>query len=228
MTVSGGNNNRERPATAAILTFMQDPDINPFVRMPVGNSAMSEPSFRMYSPPTRPAISLSSFTTDTISLHHFSAHSAAHQSSAGLTFGTGTSYTSSASIMTPQEAPRQRMYALSGSLPLMNIKYECPFDRLNCLETFTEVKPWYDHSLTHFYHHDPPTKNSCCFCSETFDGTRSWKLRLDHVKLHHDGGEKLGTSRFDSELYRYLWSKRLLSNVYYKDLTEGAFSSSRY
>ena len=105
--------------------------------------------------------------------------------------------------------------------PNTSCQYECPFDRLGCASIFTSFDPWHEHSLTHFRSHEPPRRNACCFCAESFherSGLRSWEMRLVHIKWHHDRGERLVTSRFDTELYRYLWSKGLISDVQYKDL----------
>ena len=85
---------------------------------------------------------------------------------------------------------------------------ECPFTFLKCFRQFavTNEREWIQHSLEHFRidgrrprRVDPPKRNFCCFCPETFQassGTRSWRDRMDHVKIHHQHfGHRLAAAR---------------------------------
>ena len=177
---------------------------------------------------------------DSISRHTLSVYSSAF----GLTSGNGThssgngTHSSDPSVTTstginalPNIKARalaidnQGLMTIPGPILVSSPRYECPFDRIGCLLSFSTFDSWYEHSLKHFRVHGPPSRNSCCFCTETFDemsGIRSWKNRLAHVKIHHDQGERLATSRCDTELYRYMWSKNLISTIQYKDLTAGS------
>jgi len=99
--------------------------------------------------------------------------------------------------------------------------FECPFGFLSCLLTFTIFSDWFAHSLRHFRGINPPNANKCCYCDQKFqenDGKASWKARMEHIALHYQLGHRLAHARPDFELYRYLWSNRLLDNASYKSL----------
>ena len=99
--------------------------------------------------------------------------------------------------------------------------FECPFNFLSCLLTFTTFPGWFAHSLGHFRGINPPNANKCCYCDQRFhenDGQRSWRARMEHVAMHCQLGHRLAHARPDFELYRYLWSNRLLDNASYKSL----------
>jgi hypothetical protein len=99
--------------------------------------------------------------------------------------------------------------------------FECPFNFLNCLMTFTSFSEWLRHSQTHFGKVEPPTRNKCCFCDRTFaapKGKASWREKLEHVQLHHQLGHRLAHARPDFELYLYLWQKRVIDDVQYRAL----------
>ena len=101
------------------------------------------------------------------------------------------------------------------------ITYECPFNYLHCLLTYSNPKDWYNHSLTHFDSVGPPLKADCCFCDYTFSagtGSRCWQSRMDHVDLHHRFGHRLSHARPDFTMYHYLWSKDIIDYSTYKDL----------
>ena len=109
--------------------------------------------------------------------------------------------------------------------PLRNPpQYECPFNHLHCLLVFTSFDEWLAHSLTHFDGHAPPGKASCCFCDQTFaspSGMQCWRERMEHVELHHRLGHKLAHARLDLDLYRYLYQKRVITDLAFRDLTIG-------
>ena len=101
------------------------------------------------------------------------------------------------------------------------ITYECPFNYLHCLLTFSNPKDWYNHSLTHFDSIGPPLKAGCCFCDFTFSaktGSRCWQSRMDHIKLHHRFGHRLSHARPEFVMYHYLWSKGIIDDSTYKYL----------
>lgn len=103
--------------------------------------------------------------------------------------------------------------------------FECPFNFLYCLLSFTNFNEWFAHSVTHFRGIAPPNSNKCCFCDKTFKenpGQHCWKEKLCHTALHHQLGHKLAHARPDFELHRYLWIKRLIDTAEYKALTGGS------
>ena len=165
-----------------------------------------------------------------------SRDSSSHGSLAALTFGS-LSRGSSPSISSSLGARNVDQRLLQDEVNVPNRPsqseticiYECPFDRLDCRLTFSSFGSWYAHSLTHFFGHEPPTSNSCCFCDAKFkhnDGHESWHQRMEHVELHHCNGHRLRSSRCDIELYRYLWKHRVLPAVDFKELTGMLASTS--
>ena len=98
---------------------------------------------------------------------------------------------------------------------------ECPFNFLNCIHTFSDTGDWISHSILHFRNIAPPASNRCCFCDEAFvcsDGHQSWKMRMDHIELHHRLGQKLACARPDFGLFEYLWGKKIISDAEYRYL----------
>lgn len=98
---------------------------------------------------------------------------------------------------------------------------ECPFVWLPCVLGFSDVREWIQHSLTHFQHVDPSTSNECCFCDAVFKadtGIASWCKRMMHVLDHHLEGRRLACGRPDFALFEYLWQKRVISEIDYRDL----------
>lgn len=143
---------------------------------------------------------------------------------AGLTMGSSnlTSAPSVASSIGVRNVS-QRLLEDGVNVPSQGeVVYECPFDRLNCRLAFSNFGQWHSHSLTHFRGVEPPATNSCCFCEARFkhpDGKQSWRQRMEHVELHHRNHHRLGSSRFDMELYRYLWKHNILSDIDFKEVT---------
>ena len=117
---------------------------------------------------------------------------------------------------------------------------ECPFTFIQCFRQFavSNEREWIRHSLEHFRvggsrprRVDPPMINSCCFCPQKFvasSGARSWRDRMDHVKIHHQHfGHRLAAARHDFALVEYLWQNRLLSLADYRELKPNAAAASR-
>ena len=99
--------------------------------------------------------------------------------------------------------------------------YECPFNYLHCLLTFSNFIDWYSHSLTHFDGVGPPSTANCCFCDNKFQastGEECWRYRMEHVDLHHKWGHRLSHARPDFAMFHYLWSKNIVDTATYKDL----------
>ena len=104
------------------------------------------------------------------------------------------------------------------------VVFECPFNFLYCLCTFTSLPEWFSHSLTHFKRVTPPPTNICCFCDVIFeasDGMKSWRDKIEHTGIHHQLGHKLAHARPEFGLYNYLWKTRLIESSEYKDLMAG-------
>lgn len=98
---------------------------------------------------------------------------------------------------------------------------ECPFNLLFCLQTFSNVEEWVQHSMTHFRGVAPPDSNQCCFCDAKFvssNAISSWAKRMVHVAYHHQCGCRLAAARPDFELYTYLWNKRLITDGEHRDI----------
>ena len=110
------------------------------------------------------------------------------------------------------------------------VVFECPFNFLHCHFRFESFPEWLAHSLTHFERVSPPEKNNCCFCDDKFerskDGMRSWTEKMQHTALHYQLGHRLAHARPDFNLYKYLWSKRLIETANYKALIGASHSHS--
>ncbi|MCJ1280814.1 hypothetical protein MMC26_000131 [Xylographa opegraphella] len=109
------------------------------------------------------------------------------------------------------------------------VVFECPFNFLYCLMTFTCLSDSFNHSLTHFKKNAPPEKNKCCFCDVEFarsDGMRSWRDKMEHTALHHKLGHKLAHARPDFAFYTFLWNKHIIEAAEYKDLMGGSHGRS--
>ncbi|KAK7544006.1 uncharacterized protein J3D65DRAFT_608184 [Phyllosticta citribraziliensis] len=125
------------------------------------------------------------------------------------------------------------------------ITYDCAFSFLGCryyapapapaaaaaspAATAAAEAEWKTHVLSHFHTHSPPRKVSCPLCDWGFehasDGSRAWDVRMNHVAAHHRAGQRLSLSSdgawVDSNLFRYLWQKRIISDAEYQDLSSG-------
>ena len=164
-----------------------------------------------------------------------------HPSLAALTTGSYSTGTGSVSTSrAARETPRVLDFD-EVNIPVVRpydgvVTYDCPFDKLSCLLTFQSVSDWHNHSLTHFKSGNgqrfaPPTRNKCPFCDNVFTGSNghsSWGSRMEHVKLHHQNGQRLArTGRIDPELYRHLWNHNVIDELEFKDITGGG-NVSRY
>ena len=108
--------------------------------------------------------------------------------------------------------------------------YECPFNYLHCLCTFSNFEDWYVHSLTHFASVGPPTSTECCFCDEKFQnaiGGVCWRYRMEHVELHHQWGHRLSHARPAFGMIRYLWENKIIDNWLFKELSGNSTSRTQ-
>ena len=155
-----------------------------------------------------------------------------NSSLAALTFEPSVSSTSTTSLSSSigirsLGVPRllECRGGINGPLEIPSInprtQFECPFSFQFCLLIFTDFDEWFRHSLKHFYQAGPPTSSKCGFCDMQFrdtTGLECWKARMEHVALHHRVGARLAHARPDFELFRYLWSKKLIDPAEYKSL----------
>lgn len=108
---------------------------------------------------------------------------------------------------------------------------ECPFNRLGCNQCFSfdMEREWIAHSLDHYMKDDsgfdraePPQRNQCPFCLESFvnvNGETSWVERMKHVSMHHRRGHSMARdARTDFELYSYLWRKGAITIEEFRDV----------
>ncbi|MCJ1333495.1 hypothetical protein MMC10_010195 [Thelotrema lepadinum] len=165
--------------------------------------------------------------------------SSLHPSLAALTIG---SYSTGTGSVSTSRAAREGVNVLGFDevdIPVIQpysgpVIYECPFDKLDCYLAFHTFDDWYNHSLTHFktgngHRVAPPTRNHCPFCDAVFNaasGLNSWRLRMDHVRLHHNNGVRLTrTGRMHHELYRHLWGSGVIDELEFKEITGGGSAS---
>lgn len=100
--------------------------------------------------------------------------------------------------------------------------YPCIFFALDCDKTYEHVDDWKTHVLSHFRTQPTPTKARCPLCGCTFADSRpreAWHSMLDHLAQgHFQHGHSLATSRFDYDLFQYLFAKRIISDAQFKAL----------
>ncbi|KAK8200510.1 hypothetical protein IWZ00DRAFT_47027 [Phyllosticta capitalensis] len=115
------------------------------------------------------------------------------------------------------------------------VLYDCAFSFLGCRYiAANDEREWKTHVLSHFFSHLPPRKVSCPMpgCDwgfEDTDGGRAWDIRMNHVAAHHRAGQRLDLAAsagpnaawIDSNLFRYLWQKRIIDDAAYQDLSSG-------
>lgn len=155
----------------------------------------------------------------------------------GLT-GSFTPSTTSTSISTSQGAnlllqgtrlletasDDSNLLVLPTSQFLANPKFQCLFEALECDESFDDGRVWETHVLGHFRTLNPPSTARCCMCDAQFSDIEygnAWHAYLRHVAgIHFRQGHTLSTARPDFELYRWLFTNRLIDSRTYKRVVQ--------
>lgn len=99
----------------------------------------------------------------------------------------------------------------------------CPFQILDCAETFSSVREYKTHVFSHFRGHPLPTSASCFLCENKFtqepedDAALAWNKMLGHMAHDHfRQGQQLGTIRADFALMRWMYDRKIISDYYFK------------
>lgn len=99
----------------------------------------------------------------------------------------------------------------------------CPFQILDCAETFSSVREFKVHVFSHFRGHPLPTSASCFLCEIKFsqepedDPALAWNKMLGHMAHDHfRQGQQLGTIRADFALMRWMYDRKIISDHYFK------------
>jgi hypothetical protein len=108
---------------------------------------------------------------------------------------------------------------------LPNADLMCPFQILDCEESFSDIRLFKTHVFSHFRGQPCPKSASCFLCEAKFaqterdDVARSWNEMLSHLANHHfRRGQRLGTVRADFGLMRWMYSKRIITDAQFKRL----------
>jgi hypothetical protein len=101
----------------------------------------------------------------------------------------------------------------------------CPFQILDCEETFSDVRLFKTHVFFHFKGQACPTNATCFLCGVKFSQTeqddvaRAWNEMLSHLAMDHfRRGQRLGTVRADFDLMRWMYSRRIITDAQFKRL----------
>lgn len=99
----------------------------------------------------------------------------------------------------------------------------CPFQILDCAETFSTVREFKIHVFSHFRGHPLPTSASCFLCGSRFtqepedDCALAWNKMLGHMAHDHfRQGQQSGTIRADFALMRWMYDRKIISDHYFK------------
>jgi len=99
----------------------------------------------------------------------------------------------------------------------------CPFQILDCIETFSSTREFKVHVFSHFRGHPLPTSATCFLCEEKFDQTLeddpalAWNNMLGHMcRDHFRRGQEFGTIRAEFALMRWMYDRKIISDHYFK------------
>lgn len=99
----------------------------------------------------------------------------------------------------------------------------CPFQILDCDETFSDVVDFKVHVFSHFRGHPLPSFASCFLCDAKFEQTPeddhalAWNNVLTHMIYEHfRRGQQLATIRTDFTLMRWMYDRRIISDHHFK------------
>lgn len=99
----------------------------------------------------------------------------------------------------------------------------CPFQILDCEETFSDVVEFKIHVFSHFKGHTLPSFARCFLCGNNYtqspgdDPALAWNVMLGHlVHDHFRQGQQLATIRTDFALMRWMYDRRIISDHHFK------------
>lgn len=149
----------------------------------------------------------------------------------GLTRGSSIASTDRSVVQTDIASIHQGGFVLEnedGVLTLphyaeLNADLLCPFQILDCAETFSSVREYKLHVFSHFRGHPLPTSAACFLCTEKFDQSPqddpalAWNNMLGHMcHDHFRRGQEFGTIRADFALMRWMYDRKIISDLCFK------------
>lgn len=149
-----------------------------------------------------------------------------------LTRGSSISSSGSSAMHTDVASALQGGFVLDsddGILTLPSTHQEpfadllCPFQILDCIETFSNVRDFKTHVFSHFRGHPLPSSASCFLCEAKFEQTPeddqalAWNRMLAHMAHDHfRHGQEFGTLRPDFVLMRWMYDRKIISDHHFK------------
>ena len=101
----------------------------------------------------------------------------------------------------------------------------CPFQILDCEESFSDIRLFKTHVFSHFRGQPCPACATCFLCGTKFSQTeqddvaRAWNEMLSHLANDHfRRGQRLGTVRADFDLMRWMYARRIITDAQFKRL----------
>jgi hypothetical protein len=101
----------------------------------------------------------------------------------------------------------------------------CPFQILDCDESFSDIRLFKTHVFSHFRGQSCPTSANCFLCEAKFaqtkqdDVARSWNEMLSHLANDHfRRGQRLGTVRVDFGLMHWMYVRKIITDAQFKRL----------
>jgi hypothetical protein len=101
----------------------------------------------------------------------------------------------------------------------------CPFQILDCEESFSDIRLFKTHVFSHFRGQACPTSATCFLCGAKFvqteedDAARAWNEMLSHLAYEHfRRGQRLATVRADFGLMRWMYARRIVTDAQFKRL----------
>lgn len=99
----------------------------------------------------------------------------------------------------------------------------CPFQILDCFETFASVRQFKTHVFSHFRGEPLPKKASCFLCPNIYasdsdeDPAIPWNRMLGHMAHDHfRTGQEHGTFRADFALMRWMYDRKIIGDHMFK------------
>lgn len=105
---------------------------------------------------------------------------------------------------------------------------QCTFHFLACSFSSNNFEEWLTHCEAHFRGQPLPKNVQCPFCEgwSTSPGSSAWEARMVHIAAEHHGQRVGYCSYRDHDLYRYLWSKKVISSAELQELIKDGFLSA--
>jgi hypothetical protein len=101
----------------------------------------------------------------------------------------------------------------------------CPFQILDCEESFSDIRLFKIHVFSHFRGQPCPTSATCFLCEAKFvqteedDAARAWNEMLSHLAYDHfRRGQRIATVRTNFGLMRWMYARRIITDAQFERL----------